>query len=149
MAGRSKKSADLNSWAVLAKKIVYASLGSAAMAKDFVADSKWQKDLLSGILVKAEKRKEELLEILAREVSSFLGKINVSSEISKALKGLVINLNASIDFKEKKGTLSQGKAGNPGGFNPRVTFKRAGVIKTNLEELEESPKESVTEPPPL
>lgn len=140
MKRKRKKSSDFNSWGELAKKIVYASLGSAAMARDFVADSRWQKDLLSGILVKAEKRKEEFLEILAREVSSFLGKINVSSEISKALKGLVINLNASIDFKEKKGK---------GGFNPRIKFKRAGVIKENMEVLQENPQESKSQTPSL
>lgn len=102
----------------LAKKIVFASIGSAAMARDVVTDSKLSKELFSGIMSKAEKRKDEIMEILAREVSKFLGKVNVADEITKALKGMVINLSASIDFKEKGG-----------GIHPRGTIHKADVKK--------------------
>ena len=96
------KNKEQTSWADIAKKVVYASIGGAAMARSAVTDKNFQKDLINGFLTKAEKRKDELLEILAREVSKFLGKINVSEEIAKALKGLIINFHASIDFKDKK-----------------------------------------------
>lgn len=90
------------SWADIAKKVVYAGIGGASMAKSAVTDKSFQKDFINGLLNKAEQRKEELMQILAREVSKFLGKINVSEELAKALKGLIINFHASIDFKDKK-----------------------------------------------
>lgn len=91
------------SWTDLAKKVVLTGLGSASFARDVVKDSKLHRDVYQAILSKAEKRKDEFLEILAKEVSKFLGKINVSDEIVKALSGLVIRLNATVDFDEKKG----------------------------------------------
>lgn len=116
--GKPKQNEPLT-WADLAKKIVVAGIGSAAMARDLVADTKIHRDLIDGLLSKAEKRKDELLEILAREVSKFLGKIDVSQEISKALKGLIIHLNATVDFQEKKGK----------GTSPRVVVHSAEAKK--------------------
>lgn len=107
------------SWADLAKKMVYAGLGSAVMAREAVSNTQWQKDLVGGLLSALDKRKEDLMGILANEVSKFLGKINVSEEISKALQGLVINLNASIDFKNKKGK----------GIRPTTTVHHASATK--------------------
>lgn len=117
---KEKTSQGPISWAGLAKKVVYAGLGSASMARDMVTDSKLHKELFNGILLKAEKHKDVLFEVLAREVSKFLGKVNVSEELIKALRGLVINLHASIDFKEKKGK----------GFHPTTTIHSADVKKT-------------------
>ncbi len=110
----------------LAKKIVLTSLGSAAMARDVVKDSKKQKEVFVGLLSKAERTKDELMEILAREVTKFLGKISVADEITKALKGLVINLNASVDFKEKKGQK---------GVHPTTTIHSADISKENNDEI--------------
>ena len=86
----------------LARKVVSAGIGSAAIARDVVTDPKLRKEVLGSILSKAEKHKEDLMGILAREVSKFLGKLDVSDEIRKALSGLIINLSASVDFQEKK-----------------------------------------------
>ncbi|MBI4412654.1 MAG: hypothetical protein HY541_09250 [Deltaproteobacteria bacterium] len=116
MDPKEKKSSESISLTDLVKKVVFASIGSAVMARDVVTDSKLQKELIGGLLSKAEKRKDEIMEILAREVSKFLGKINVADEITKALKGMVINLSASIDFKEKGG-----------GIHPRGTIHKADV----------------------
>lgn len=107
------------SWAELVKRVVYAGIGGAAMAHEAVSDTKKRREVIDVILSKAERRKDEIVEILAREVSKFLGKINVSDEVTKALKGLVINLNASIDFKEKKG----------GGLTPTATIHSADAHK--------------------
>ncbi len=101
----AKKTEQNSSWADLAKKVVYASIGSAAMAKNIVSDSTISKTMINGLLSKAEQRKDELIAILAGEVSKFLGKINVGEELTKALKGLMININASIDFSEKKSSI--------------------------------------------
>lgn len=101
----------------LAKKIILASLGSASIAKGLIKETSISKEILSNLLGKAEKTKDDLVEMLAREVSKFLGKVNVSEEVIKALKGLVINLTASVDFDEKKG----GK--------PKATIKKSHVTK--------------------
>lgn len=95
---------ETSSWADLAKKVVFSSLGSASMAKNLVTDGTMQKQIISGLLGEAQKRKDELLNVLAKEVSSFLSKLNVGEEITKALKGLVVNLSATVDFSEKKGS---------------------------------------------
>ncbi|MBI2338890.1 MAG: hypothetical protein HYU99_00780 [Deltaproteobacteria bacterium] len=118
MDPKEKKSSESISLADLAKKIVLASIGSAAMARDAVTDSKLSKEIFGGIMSKAEKRKDEIMEILAREVTKFLGKVNVADEIARALRGLVINLSASIDFKDKEG-----------GIHPRGTIHKAEVKK--------------------
>ena len=113
-----KNKKDLSSWGDLAKKVVYAGLGSAAMAREAMSNTQWQKDLVGGLLSAVERRKEDLMEMMAHEVSKFLGKINVSEEISKALHGLVINLNASIDFKKGKK-----------GMHPTTTIHHASAEK--------------------
>ncbi|OGQ08160.1 MAG: hypothetical protein A3G32_08440 [Deltaproteobacteria bacterium RIFCSPLOWO2_12_FULL_40_28] len=101
----------------LAKKIILTSLGSASLAKGLIKETSIPKEILSNLLGKAEKTKDDLVEMLAREVSKFLGKVNVSEEVIKALKGLVINLSASIDFDEKKGG------------RPKTTIKKSHVSK--------------------
>jgi hypothetical protein len=107
------------SWSELVKKVVFTSLGSAAMAGKAVADSKVRGEVFSNVLSRAEKTKEDLMNVLAKEVSKFLGKINVSDEITKALKDLTINLTASLDFKDKKGH----------GLHPSVKIHTAGTRK--------------------
>lgn len=107
------------SWSDLAKKIVYAGLGSASMAKSALTDSSFHKEFVSSVLTRLEQRKEEIMEILAREVSKFLAKIDVSKELANALKGLSINLDTTIDFKDKKGK----------GISPRTTIRSANVRK--------------------
>lgn len=114
---RTKKDESL-SLTDIVRKIAMASLGSAAMAREVVIDSKKPREMIGNLLLKAEKTKDDVLELLAREVNKFLGKINVSEEISKALKDLVVNISASIDFGDKKGTTKS-----------RVKIKKADVLK--------------------
>jgi len=110
-----KSSASLTD---LAKRLILAGIGSAAQAKDLISDGRLQKELINSILSKAEKRKDDLMEILAREVAKFLGKVNVADEIAKALSGMIINLSATIDFTQSKDV---GK--------PRVTVHEAKTKK--------------------
>lgn len=86
----------------LAKKVVFASLGSAVAAGEMITDSKLPREVLENLKNRAGKTKDDIMNVLAREVSTFLGKINVSEELAKALNGLIVNLNASIDFKKKR-----------------------------------------------
>lgn len=87
----------------IVKKVALASLGSASFAKDVITDRNKPKEMIFQILNRAEKTKDDIMEILAKEISKFLGKINVSEELAKALKDLVINVSASVDFGDKKG----------------------------------------------
>lgn len=106
------------SWADMVKKVVYTSIGSAVFAREAVSQAKLpQKDaIVQAVLSRLERSKDDIINILAKEVSGFLGKINVSEEVIKALQGLVINLNASVDFDRKKKT-------------PRTTVHSAKVSK--------------------
>lgn len=114
-----KSSKNSVTWSDLAKKIIYTSLGSASLAKEVLSESSLSKDVIKTIKERASKGKEGFLEILAKEVSNFLGRLNVSEEITKALKGLIINLSASVEFKEKKGR----------GVHPKTTIHSARVNK--------------------
>lgn len=120
MTEKDKKAEGI-SLADIAKKVVYTSLGSASLARDIITDPSKSREVLAGLLNFAEKRKDDILDVLAREVSKFLGKIDVSQEISKALKGLVIDIQASINFEEQKGKRTK----------PRITINRADAKKTS------------------
>lgn len=121
MATKAKNNSEAqnSSWADLVKKVVYTSLGSASLAKEVLSESSLSKEVIKTIKERASKGKEGFLEILAKEVSNFLGRLNVSEEITKALKGLIINLSASVEFKEKKGK----------GLHPKTTIHSATVDK--------------------
>lgn len=106
MVSKRKSKSEDSTWSELAKKLVFASLGSAAIAKDVVKDSKLPREVLSTVIKNAEKRKDDFLEIIAREISKFLSRINVSDELRKTLKGLKVKLNVEVEFEEKKGNLS-------------------------------------------
>lgn len=120
MASKSKQMANKSlSWSDLVKKVVYTGIGGAAMAKNIVTDSSLPRKMTVELLSKAERGKDEVLNILAREVSKFLEKVDVSKEISKALKGMIITLTASIDFKDKTGR----------GAKPDIKITKAKVEK--------------------
>lgn len=112
-----KPSQQSLTWSDIAKKIVYAGVGSAVLAKEVVSDTNRQ--MVSGLISRAEKRKDDVLEMLAREVSKFLAKINVSEELARALQGMIINLTASVEFKPK----------NKKGINPTIKIHSATAHK--------------------
>lgn len=118
MGKHKSKHEESVTWPELVKKVVFASLGSAAIAGQAVKDGKLHKEVIQNLKTKAGMAKEDLLDVLAHEVSRFLGKINVSEEIQKSLKGLVINLSATIDFDDKKK-----------GLSPTIRVKKAKAKK--------------------
>lgn len=63
------------------------------------------RDLLRALLKKAGEQKDIVVDVLAREIKTFLGKVNITDELQKALRGMTINLNASFDFQKKGGKL--------------------------------------------
>lgn len=60
------------------------------------------KELATNLTERAVKQKDLLIEALAREFSNFLSKINITEEAQKILEGMSLNIQASLDFKDKK-----------------------------------------------
>lgn len=61
------------------------------------------KDLVDGLITKAGKQKDVLLEALVQEISKYLRSIDISTELNKALDNLTVNINATIELKRKGG----------------------------------------------
>lgn len=90
----------------LLKKILYAGIGSASLAKKVVYDSSprsMASEFVGVLLSKVEKSKDEIIRILAQEVARFLSKVDVSKELSKVLQKVTVHLNVDVNFSEKKG----------------------------------------------
>ena len=94
----------------IARKIFLASLGAVSMGE------RLPKEAMNFILDQAERRKEDVVDRLAVEVSKFLEKLDVSQELKKALQGLEIDLQATLRFS---GT---GKTGDD--FKSGITIVR-------------------------
>lgn len=93
------------SWSDLFKKVVTAGKDTADLATGALSimnPKDASKSVVEMMLSMVLKRKDELLEVLAKELSQFLSHLNVGEELSKVLKGFVVNLNATIDFEPKK-----------------------------------------------
>lgn len=91
----SDKGGDKGGFADLAKKLFLTGLGAVSMS------DRLPKEAVNYILDQAEKKKEDLIDRLAIEASKFLDKLDVSQEIQKALRGLEIDLHATLRFSGK------------------------------------------------
>lgn len=67
------------------------------------------KDLVDGLLNKAGKQKDILLEAVVQEVSKYLHALDLPGELSKILHDLTIDIDAKIHLKRGSGghTLSK------------------------------------------
>src|SRR3990167_8111062 len=90
---RTEESMEKGGLTDLAKKIFLASLGGAVSMGE-----RLPKEAVNFLLDQAEKRKEDLVDRLAIEVSKFLDKLDVSQELRKALRGLELDLHATLRF---------------------------------------------------
>ena len=100
------KQKDENGISDIFKKIFYAGIGSASLAKKVVYDSNPRgiaSEFVGALLSKVEKSKDEIIRILAQELSRFLSRVDVSKELSKVLQKVTVHLNVDINFSEKKG----------------------------------------------
>lgn len=61
------------------------------------------KDLVDGLITRAGKQKDVLVEALIQEISRYLRGIDVSTELNKVLDDLTVNVNATIEIKRKGG----------------------------------------------
>lgn len=96
----------------LAKKILLTGVGAIFMTEDAIrktlSDLKMPTDSVGGVMDALKKQKDEMLKLVAVELSNFLGKVKVHEELQKALKGLHVHLNADISF-DRKGDKTQAK----------------------------------------
>lgn len=80
----------------LAKKILLTGLGAVSMG------DRLPKEAVNFILEQAEKKKDDFIDRLALEVSRFLEKLDVAQELRKALRGLELDLHATLRFSGKE-----------------------------------------------
>lgn len=70
--------------------------------KNALMDMKIPKSVINLAISQAEKTKQDISIILAKEVRLFLEKIKIEEILTKALKNQTIEIKASIKFKNKK-----------------------------------------------
>lgn len=97
----SKKETTKPDLTDIVRKIIYTSLGSAALAKDAVADTSVRNEIVQGIMQRLEKRKDDALNLVAREVGRYLVKLDLAKEIKKVLTDLSIHLEVSVHLEDK------------------------------------------------
>jgi hypothetical protein len=92
----------------LARRILLTGLGAIFMTEESLrknlGDLKIPKDALGGLLDSVVRQKDDLLELVAAELSKFLSKIKVHEELQKALSGLQLHVDAKLNFGKKHGS---------------------------------------------
>lgn len=64
-------------------------------------------DLVKALTDRAIKQKDLILDVIADEFRKFLERINITEETQKVLAGMKLNVQASLDFKDKHSSLDQ------------------------------------------
>lgn len=105
--------------AELAKKILLTGLGAVFMTEEGIrknlGELKVPKEAAHYLLESFRRQKDELLKIIAVELSSFFSKIRVHEEVQKALSGLQIHLDATLTFDRHEAHRR---------VTPKITVKR-------------------------
>jgi Zn/Cd-binding protein ZinT len=88
------------------KKTLLTSVGAMFLTEESIRnalmDLKIPKAVITMALSQAEKTKQDISAILAKEIRLFLEKIKIDDLIEKALRNQTIEIKASIKFKGKK-----------------------------------------------
>jgi len=92
--------------AEVARRILLTGLGAIFMTEETVrkslGDMKLPKDAMGYLVDTVLKQKDEMLGLVASELSKFFSKIRVHEEVQKALSGLQLHLDAKLTFDKKK-----------------------------------------------
>lgn len=92
----------------LARKILLTGVGAVFMTEETIrktlGDLKLPKDAVGSVVDSLKKQKDEVLQVVAQELSQFFSRIKVHEELQKALKGMQINLDAKITFDKSQGS---------------------------------------------
>lgn len=90
----------------VARRILLTGLGAIFMTEESIrkalGDMKLPKDAVSYVLDTVLKQKDELLGMVAIELTKFFSKVKVHEEVQKALTGLQLHLDAKLTFDQKK-----------------------------------------------
>ncbi len=90
----------------VARRILLTGLGAIFMTEEGIrkalGDMKLPKDAVGYVLDTVLKQKDELLGMVASELSKFFSKVKVHEEVQKALSGLQLHLDAKLTFDQKK-----------------------------------------------
>ena len=88
-----------------AKKALLTSLGAILMTEESIrnilGEMKLPKEAMGFVVDQAKKQKDDLVSVVAAEVSKFFSKINVHEEIQKALSHLHVHVDAKLSFSPK------------------------------------------------
>ena len=86
----------------LLKRTVYAGLGALFTTEEGIrklaADFQLPKDVANYLIHQAANSKDEVLRIFAKELSVFLGNVNISGELQKLLTSLSFEIKTEIRF---------------------------------------------------
>ena len=90
----------------VARRILLTGLGAIFMTEEGIrkalGDMKLPKDAVGYVMDTVLKQKDELLGMVASELSKFFSKVKVHEEVQKALSGLQLHLDAKLTFDQKK-----------------------------------------------
>jgi hypothetical protein len=97
----------------IAKKVFLTGLGAVFMTEESIrnmlGEMKLPKEAMNYVLDQAKKQKDDLISVVAVEVSKFFSKIKVHEEIQKTLTALQIHIDARLSFSPKGKTTSEVK----------------------------------------
>ncbi|HCU24107.1 MAG TPA: hypothetical protein DF383_03740 [Deltaproteobacteria bacterium] len=113
---RDKKSGGMTE---VARRILLTGLGAIFMTEEGIrrnlGELKLPKDVMTYVLDTVLRQKDELLGLVAQELSKFFSKVKLHEELSKALSGLQMHLDAKLTFDRK---------GPHGGGTTKLTIKK-------------------------
>ncbi len=86
----------------MARKVFLTGLGAIFVTEESIrsalTEMKLPKDAMGFVLDQAKKQKNDLVAVVANELSNFLSKLKVHEEIQKALTKLQIHIEAKLSF---------------------------------------------------
>ncbi|MFO1520132.1 MAG: hypothetical protein U1F57_10795 [bacterium] len=89
----------------MARKVILTGLGAIFMTEESIrnalSDMKLPKDAMGFVIDQAKKQKDDLISVVAAEVSKFFSQVKVHEEIQKALSALQVHIDARLSFTPK------------------------------------------------
>lgn len=89
----------------VAKKLISMSMTDYKMLGQVLAQvldlKSLSTDLVAALTDRATRQKDVIIEIMAKEFSNFLSKINIAEEAQKIMDGMTVNITATVQFKDK------------------------------------------------
>lgn len=86
----------------MARKLFLTGLGAIFVTEESIRSAltelKLPKDAMGYVVDQAKKQKNDLITVVATELSNFLSKLKVHEEIQKALSKLQIHIEAKLSF---------------------------------------------------